>query len=302
MKKVLLSLLLILTILLTGCFGDANSIFGNSVNPNQDKIVFTIEDDFASFLVGDEIPTFTFEFDGNLNTVKNVNKKFYTSFTKNEDKILSDALTNLFEKYKDNIYFDTIGSDEVQTTLFSTLDQYGNVVNVEYEPDDKKVYEETAYISLENGLKLTVDYRRFTYNGKTYYSWKYTAAITMYLYYPCMVIEGAEGSLTNNLVLISLPNRVTFKVGPNQRLDTLINSKTYIDDEDCIYYTFNYLESDDKDVTLTLDQKQQYVIDYYINEMNGSYDENTKTISYSYLGNNFTVELLENNFKMHYVK
>lgn len=303
MKKILLLALLICTLFMTGCGG----LFESNVVPNEESITLRLDDDFSSVIEGD-LPTFTFNFEGSLNTVKNVNKSFYTVFANNEDKVLSDALTKLFEQYKDRMYVETIGSQSVNTTLFSTLNEFGAVVNEEYTPDDYMVYEETAYISLENGLKLTVDYRRFVYNGENYYTWRYTNSITMYLYYPMMALENG---LTNKLVLISLPNRVTFSVGPSLKLESILNGVTYIDDEDCMYYTFNYVNLKVEKEEDLLKAQQQYVIDYYVNELNGEYNEYEevvegekvirKEIQYSYLGNDFIVKLYDKNFKMNYV-
>jgi hypothetical protein len=105
----------------------------------------------------------------------------------------------------------------------------------------------------------------------------------------------------NKLMLISLPNRVTYSVGPTLRLDNILNGTTYADDDDCLYYTFNYVFDLDKDGNEpSLESKQQVIIDYYVNDMNAQYDEATKTITYSYLGNDFIVVLGEKNFKMHY--
>lgn len=293
MKKVLLVLVLLLTLFLTGCKG----FFEPVVVPNENSITLKLEEDFASVIEG-EIPTFTFHFDGTLNTNKNINKSFYTVFSNNDDIILSNALNKLFEQYKDRMYVELVGSQSVNSTLFSTLNEYGAVENVKYTPDDYKVYDETAYISLENGLKLTIDYRRFIYNGENYYTWRYTNSITMYLYYPMLAINDG---LTNKLMMISLPNRVTYSVGPTLKLENILNGTTYADGPECLYYTFKYVFDLDKDGNEPpLEQKQQYIIDYYVNEMNGTYDETTKIITYSYLGNDFTVELLENNFKMHY--
>lgn len=294
-RKFNVLLLLILSFFLTGCF-----VSFSAVVPNENSITLKLDEDFASVIEG-ELPEFTFEFEGNLNTIKNVNKAFYTVFSNNDDKILSDALVLLFEKYKDNIYFDLVGTDkDVHSTLFSRLDKYGKVYNEEIEPDNHMVYEETAYISLENGLKLTVDYRKFYYNGEVYYTWKYSASITMYLYYPMMAIK-KEDSLTNKIVLITLPNRVTFKIGPSLSLQSIYNGSKYTDKEDSVYYTFDYVKDFGEKEEATLEQQQQYVIDYYVNNCNGTYNEETKVINFSYLGNNFMVQLFDNNFKMRYV-
>lgn len=295
-RKFKVLLIITLCFFLTGCFSSFSAVV-----PNENSVTLKLEDDFAS-VIGENLPDFTFEFDGTLNTVKNVNKSFYTVFSNNDDIILSDALASLFEEYKakNRIYFDVVGTQKgVTSTLFSRLDKYGKVVNDEYEPDDHTIYEETAYISLENGLKLTIDYRKFFYNGEVYYSWKYTASITMYLYYPMMAIKD-DSKLTNKIVLITLPNRVTFKIGPSLTLESIYNGSKYVDKDDSIYYTFDYIKDFGGEEEATLEQQQQYIIDYYVNDFNGVYDEQSKTISYCYLGNNFIVQLLENNFKMRY--
>ena len=53
---------------------------------------------------------------------------------------------------------------------------------------------------------------------------------------------------------------------------------------------------------------QQFIIDYYVNNYNGEYKEETnennelvKTLTYSYLGNDFLITLYDTNFKMKYV-
>jgi len=311
-NKLLIILLLMLCCFLTGCSG----LIINDVVSNENSITLKLEDDFAS-VIGGEIPEFTFNFNGNLNTIKNGVKSYQAIFSNNEDIILSDALNALFEQYKDRLYINLKSRDTVDTVLFSTLDENGNVKNLKYTPDNKEVFLETAYISLENGLKLTVDYCRFIYNGKTYYTWAMTHSINMQLYYPMMAIENKD-AMKNKLVLITLPNRVTFSVGPTLDLSHILNGVSYIEDDDCMYYTFKYivdLNNDGKEDELEI--QQQYIIDYYVNEYNGEYieyettvlDEETKEekvvinkeVTYTYLGNTFVVKLYESNFKMHYV-
>lgn len=311
MKKFFVTLILLLSLCLTGCFK-------TSVSPNEGSVTFTLDNDFKSVLSVSELPEFEFKFDGNLNTVINNTKSYIKVFSNNEDIILSDALNKLFDQYKDRIFIQKNGSEKVSTTLFSTLDEFGNVKNVKYTPDDKKIYEETAYISLENGLKLSVDYRRFIYNGKNMYSWKYDSSLTMFLYYPMMAIENG---LKNKIVLITLPNCITFKVGPTLLLKSILNEKTYVDKEDSVYYTFNYFdnpnkEEDEQDKKMSkkkddhelteeeikvIKEHQKYVIDYYVNDHNAVYDSTNKTLTYTYLGNKFRVDLFDNYFRMHYI-
>lgn len=306
-RFLIIIVMLFLTLSLVGCT--------NKVVPNENSITLTLNSDYASVIDG-EIPSFTFNFNGNLNTIEDYKNLNVAVFSDNEDIILSDALAELFKKYKDRMYVSLKSQQVVDYVLFSTLDDNGKVKNKKLVPDDKKVFIETAYISLENGLKLTVDYARFLYNGKTYYTWSTMYSITMYLYYPVMAIED---DLTNKLVLITLPNRVTFAVGPSLKLSNVLNGVSYIQDEDCMYYTFKYIEGvDEEGEPYSLEQKQQYVIDYYVNEMNGEcsnfeeiiIDKKTKEeeivirkqIKFTYLNNDFIVKLYDNNFKMEYVR
>lgn len=297
MRKLAGIILILLVIFTSGC--------SSAVIPNEGSITLTLDDDFRNYVNLEKIPDFTFEFDGTLNTQKFVSKSYYTVFTNNDDIILSDALDKVFKYYeeKNQIIYDVVNTQEVNSTLFSKLNKYGKVENLELEPDDKQVIDETAYISLDNGLKLTVDYRRFLYNGKMYYTWRYSASITMYLYYPLMLVKKNDKP---SILLITLPNTVTFQVGPSLRLSNLINSKTYYQDEvDDGRYTFDYplysYNRTKEKIKLSFEEGKEKTIAYYVDEIGGVYDEANDEITYTYLGNKFKVKLLEKNFKMYYI-
>lgn len=304
MKKVLIIFILILSIFLTGC-GD---VFRNNVEGNENSITFTLGDDYLEFVEG-AAPVFTFNFNGKLNTVTN-RKSFFAQFSYNEDKILSDALNELFIKYKESTHIEVVAKTTgVNKTKFSTINEYGALINQEYTPDDYTVYHEKAFIGLENGLKLKVEYRKFLYNGNPYYTWPTTQPLTMTVVYSYMILTQAN-SLTNKLVLTTLPIRIAPTVynnviaDRNIALSNIINGDSYAYSNDSIYYTYDYLnESEsDNDAQIKLDN-QKYIIDYYVNEWNGTYEnnENGKFIYYSYCGNDFKVELLDETFKMHYI-
>ena len=100
MKKVFTRFLIIVVIImftltLTGC--------KNKVVPNENSITLTLNSDYASVIEG-EIPSFTFNFDGVLNTVEDYKNLNVAVFSNNEDIILSDALAKLFEEYEDRMY------------------------------------------------------------------------------------------------------------------------------------------------------------------------------------------------------
>lgn len=202
-------------------------------------------------------------------------KHYHVTFKGNDDIILSDALKDLFNRYKDNLVITEEKKITTDVSYFSYLKD-GKVKNRKYEPDDGFEYLETAYIGLENGLQLEVNYRRFKYDGLDYYTWRFDRGmITIFLYYPLMVVKD-NGDDLNKLLLLALPKKTSFKVGPDLRLDKLLNGNKYIKNDD--YYTFSYNEKDNK---------KEDIKNFYLN-LNGK--EEAGKISYTYLGNEFSVE------------
>ena len=284
MKKIMFIILCFLLILCSGCIT-------NPVIPNDGKVELYIEENFQSYMPYDEVPTFTFTFNGNLNTIKEVPRTYYTVFSQNEDQILSDALEELFNKYKKDIYIELLQTQNVKTTKFTTLDEKGKVKNIEYTPDDNKIYEETAYIPLDNGLTLTVDYRRFVYQGKNYYTWRIRQSITMWLYYPLMVVQENE---EKKLLIVPLPHLVSTHLSPQLKLNNMMKGKEYVF-PNVLYYGYNY-----PDKFETLEEQQKYVREFYLNHYNGTLEEDG-TISVNYLGIDFQIVLEDNNFKVNYI-
>ena len=142
------------------------------------------------------------------------------------------------------------------------------------------------YIELENGLKLTIDYSRFISGGKTYYTWRYSASITLYLYYPLMAIDDNG---TRKIVLLTLPNCTSFKVNPEQKVSSLLTKKQYLDES---MYTFNYFERTDIE---SFDKKQN-VLDYYSDYNLNKIEDNKYT--FDYLNNRFVLTLKETSFSV----
>ena len=131
-----------------------------------------------------------------------------------------------------------------------------------------------------------------------------------------------EGETTNNFVLLALPTRVAPNIYNNSvankkvNISNLINGKSYIYSTESMYYTYSYVDvSESKDEAQKILDNQKFIIDYYVNNHNGVYEETIsqeqtedglkdvviKTIKYQYLGNEFIINLYDNNFKMHYV-
>ena len=278
LKKIKISnIILIFIVLFTSLFLSAC----NDTIPNEGKVTLDISSDYKKYMKS-EIPSFTLYFDGTLNTIKNVNKSYYTVFSGNDDIILSDALTKLFEEYKDKAEFEIVKEKKSRNREFSYLED-GKVKNKMMPLDDEVSYNEVAYIPLSNGLKLTIDYCRFVSGGVTYYSWCYERSISMYLYYPIMVIEN-EGE--KELTILTVPNKVKIHVTPELRLSNILSKDTYTKPN---LYNFEYASGS------TIEEKKNIVWDYY-EAYNLS--ERADNFTFIYLNNKYQVELNDVGFQI----
>lgn len=286
MKKILVGILLCFVLLLTGCSNELKS------NPNGVKLY--LNDEIIKYMPyeKDVVPFFVFSEGMNLNTIKYSRFTFQEILSGNDDFIVSDAISDLLNEYQDNIY------TKIDTQTISSTTRMNRIKIVNGKPkvikeklpvdevftsDDKKqkvVYDEVAFVLLENGLQLSIEYRRFNSNGKTYYAWRYTRSITLYLHYPLMVYKNEEGK--NRLIILPLPNYTKYSVGPQLALKSLIEEDTYLKES---YYNFSF-EPNRKDD----------IINFYIERYNGVADNNK--ITCTYLGIDFIITFDENTFKI----
>lgn len=272
-RNLIVMLLLIMSLLLVGC---------NETEANDGSVTLSLTNSYQEYIDYDNIPSFTLEFDGTLNTISTVTKSYYTVFSGNDDIILSNALTKLFNQYGDKIIYEIVNEDEVETRYFSTIEN-GKVKNISMTCDDNKVYDEIAYIPLDNGLKLTIDYCRFVSEGVTYYTWRYSQSIALYLYYPVMKIKNNEKV---ELVLLTLPNAISIHISPELKLANIISKDEYLESS---YYSFEYYGED----TDELSTKKEYVWNYY-EDYNLS--ERADEFTFDYLNNTFKCNLYETGF------
>ena len=276
LKKIKISSILVLVFLLfsTLFLGACNDTI-----PNDGYVKLDISENYKEYIKSD-IPSFTLTFDGRLNTIKNVNKSYYTVFSGNDDIILSEALSKLFEEYKDKVYVEVTDTKKSRTREFSYLEN-GKVKNKNMPLDNEESYNEVAYIPLNNGLKLTIDYCRFVSDGKTYYTWCYERSISMYLYYPIMVVEENN---TKELKILTVPNRVKIHVTPELRLKNILSKDTYTKDN---LYNFEYVDMGN------LDNNKAYVWDYY---QDYNLSERADVFTFDYLSNRYEVTLNDSGF------
>ena len=278
-RKILLVIVLIFSsLLLVGC---------NETIPNENSVTLYLADSYKDMIKYAEVPSFTLNFKGNLNTIANVNKTYYTVFSNNDDIILSDAISELLALNEGRVEYVIVNEDEVAQRKFSVIEN-GVLKNIDMKCDDNKVYDEVAYIDLENGLKLTIDYCRFVSDGKTYYTWRYSRSIAMYLYYPLMKINNNSNI---ELVLLTLPNKVKLHVGPELKLINILDKDEYFEKG---MYTFEYQSGE------TEEEKKAYVINYYQGYKYNKIDDNSFT--FEYLNNKFKVELQENTFSIEWME
>lgn len=289
MKKIFSFVLLtFIALFCSGCFE-------NKYVENDGGVTLSLGEEFIEYMQGQNIPTFTFEYDGKLNTLAGVNYPFYTSFCQNDDLVLSRKIASLLEYYKDDVTY-VIEEEKTSSKTHLNIIKGDKRVKEKLFIDDNKKYYETAYIYLDNGLQLVMTYCRFLYNGETIYRWRETKNIELKLLYPLMVVE-EDNKL--QFVITPLPYGFTMHVSGSS---TIMANKIMADDkyvnkanveEDNIYYTFDY------DDQKTEEENKQFVIDYYQKYMNATYDNNT--LLFSYNGFNFKVMLYDKFFCIRYL-
>lgn len=282
MKKWFTVIMLLLLLTLSGCLR-------NNVVPNEGEVRLYLGEAFQERMSYEEIPSFTFTFEGSFNTIADISLTHYTIFATNDDLLFSQALGQLLNGYSDRMEVEVVSIEKMATTRINTKNDQDELVPLVYDVDQEDVFYETAYIQLENGLKLTVDYRRFVSGGITYFAWRYTHNITMFLYYPLMVVSLNE---TKELLLLTLPNRIAFQVGPQLRLEQLMSKDDYLQDSK---YTFNYRGDQG-----SIDNEKNYVIDYYTNGYNGTMVEDT--LEFIYLNVKYSISFSDTSFTIRFLE
>lgn len=291
-KKIIMPLVLIL-VLFTGC---KCNFFKTEVYEVEGEKLLHIKDEFYDYMPyeKDEVPDFTFKFDGKLNFTVNTTGPNEIVFSNNDDFKVSEIIKNFLKYYEEN---GIISYREVNITSKYETHLNRRFINDKGEVETERVYFKVtngelhnmiAYITLDNGLQLTINFCRFegTKEGKTdtYYIWEYSESIRMSLYYPLMVIE-ENGE--RKIIIVALPNAVINKVEPRYDPSGLIKKDAYLEES---FYTYPYSDYDENYPADKYDNKKAVasIKDYYVNNLGGSVDENNHVL-YSYLGYDFKV-------------
>ena len=288
MKKIFSLLLICLCIIsLTGCLE-------NDYISNDGGITLTIGEEYLQYMDSD-VPSFTFNYDGVLNTLAENQYSFYTSFCQNDDLVLSRTIASFLEHYKDDTTF-IIEEEKSGTKTHLNIIENGTRVKQKINIDDGKKYYETAYIYLDNGLQLVMTYCRFLWNGEVIYRWRETKNIEMKLLYPLMVVSEDDN---RKFIVTPLPFGIKMHVSGSGTANAskIMANDEYVNktnvDEDNIYYTFDY----DKDKEV--EENKEFVTAYYQKYMNATKEDNY--LLFSYNGYNFKVMLYDNYFSIRYM-
>lgn len=299
MKKMIL--LLLIPLLVTGC---KCSFLEQEVITHEGKLELTIPEEYYEYLDynREDIPSFVWHFEGTLNTAKTNLKANEVMFHSNDDIKLSKLIKELLDSYRENNRLTVLTvKEEKEHETFLNSQVNGKWEKVFFRPENQVMYNEVAYISLENGLKLSLDYRRFEAKDEndviqTYYAWQYTQGIRMILHYPFQVIKKGE---VKKLVLLSLYDQTRYTIGTHNSLKAILKDDKYLNDEG--FRKFFYPEYDEKKgmTEEELAMNIQIVKDYYVNGLNGQDGSN---FTFEYLGKKFEIEFTESCYFIKYLK
>ena len=303
MRKILIMTILLISLFTSGC-----GFFETELQEIEDEITLTIKEDFVEYLgyEKENIPTYTFKFDGKINiTLRNTGPNEII-FSGNDDFRISNMVEEFLKYHEENgiISYRTLNVQKKYETHLNkrTVLEDGTVKTerVYLKVTDGDLYNEIAYITLENGLQLTMNFCRFEgeIDGvkKTYYAWQYSESIRMILYYPLMVVNDKNGE--RKILIVALPNKVINKIEPRYDLKGLMTKDTYLDSS---YYTYPYPDFDEETSSSDYDATEsiENIKNYYIDKFNGRYEG--EDFVYTYLGYDFKVTFEKTSFIITYI-
>ena len=288
MKKILI---LVFSIYISFIMASCN-IFKVEVVEYVNEIPLSYDSKLVGHLAYNEedIPSFTLKFEGKVNITKQRTGEYECIFTKNDDFFISNIVMNLLDEYteKGRASFYTQKIEETNETWMNRRDEVTDE-KIYIKVKDGKIYNELAYITLENGLQLTINYAKFVdqETNITYYRWQKTESIRMFLHYPLMVIDKDD---ERQFVFIAIPNQVRLKFDTTtKQVKDLLAKDKFTTSE---WYTYDYQHSYEED----LDNYKNY----YIDNFNGRTENNE--FLFDYLGYTFKIDFNENNFVISFVK
>ena len=290
-NKILILLFAILVLTLSGC---SCKMFTTEVYECEGEILLHIKDEFYDYMPyeKEDVPNFTFKFPGKLNFTVNTTGPNEVVFSNNDDFVVSDIIKDFLKYYEQNgivSYREISTMSKYETHLNKKVtDENGNIKNerVYFKVTNGELHNMIAYITLDNGLQLTLNYCTFegTNEGvsNTYFTWEYTQSIRLSLYYPLMVTE-VDGERI--ILIVALPNQVINKIEPRYDASGLVNKDAYLNES---FYTYPYSDYDESNPTgYNNTNSVEKIKDYYINNLGGILIDDD--LYYSYLGYDFKV-------------
>ena len=282
MKKGIIVLLL--GILILG-LGSCN-IFKTEVVSYENEIKLSYDSDLSGHLAYDEstLPSYTIKFNGKVNITKQRTGEYECIFSQNDDFFVSKIIESIITEYeeKGRISYYTQSKEDTSETWMNRRDEEVDE-KVYIKVKDSKITNELAYITLENGLQLTINYAKFVDSDTniTYYRWQKTQSIRVFLHYPLMVIDEND---ERKFVFIAVPNqvRLKFDTTTKQIKDLLTKDKFTTSD----WYTYDYQHSYSEDYDT--------YVKYYVDNFNGRF--NGEDLLFDYLGYTFKVTFNEDHF------
>ena len=301
-KILCLVLISFMAFILSGC-----NFFTTEVYECTDSIELHIKDEFYEYMPYDKasVPSYIYSFGGKLNFTVNTTGPNEIVFSNNDDFIVSDKLKELFTYFEENgiiTYRETSITKKYETHMNKkVITADGKIKNerVYFKVTDGDLHNMIAYITLPNGLQLTLNYCMFEGENegvkRIYYTWEYTQSIRMSLYYPLMVVD-LDGA--RRILIVALPNGVINKVEPRYDPNGLVTKDTYLDES---FYTYPYSDyNEDEPSGYDNTESVNSIKDYYITNFNG-YLDSENHLFYYYLGYKFQVTFGKTHFVIKFI-
>lgn len=242
-KLSLLFLLLCLLVPLVGCSDNQE---------HEGGVNITVSGEILDYLVyHGNLPSRKFEYDGVVSVAEQSTPSYYI-FAGNDQYKFSDNFARHLESIKEQSYI-TVSND-------CTADDKEAIFDGKKLPIDEpnRYSKEIIMVSWDStGARYSYQYRTFTSEGKTYYSFWYTTNITISIEMP-LLVKKIDGK--NKLFLLSLPYDTKYNVGSAIELKRLVKGDTYLDEK---YYKFAYPSYLESKGIVTAEAKQNAIIDWY---------------------------------------
>ena len=286
-KTITLLLLFSLVVVLSSC-----SLFKTEVVAYENEITLSYDSDLNGHLAYSniDIPTYTIKFEGKLNITKQRTGEYECIFSNNDDfkvsKVIGEILAEYEEKGRVSYYKQSL--EETNETWMNRRDE--EVDEKAYiKVKDGIITNEIAYITLESGLQLTINYAKFVDSDTniTYYRWQKSQSIRIFLHYPLMVIDQDD---ERKFVFIAVPNQVRLKFDTTtKQIKDLLSKDKFTTSE---WYTYDYQHNYNEDY-------DNYV-KYYQDNFNGRIEN--EEFLFDYLGYTFKIDFNEENFVISFKK